>query len=129
MLHICGGLVLAGCQAPTDAAPWLPSSAGWGRENRNKGLWFEIRVGSSLAPPLLLGQGIHACPPRWDGKEGVCRGSATAVWGWGCPAEMVSVAPEVLCCPLPSAQGRMGHWGGSAEGAMQWVMPGQHQHV
>lgn len=63
MLHICGGLVLVGCQVPTKTALWLPSSAGQGRENINKGSWFEIRVGSDLAPLLLSGQGIHAHAP------------------------------------------------------------------
>ena len=32
----CGGLALAGRQVPNKAAPSLPSSAGWGRENNGR---------------------------------------------------------------------------------------------
>ena len=52
----CGGVTLAGHQAPTKAALSLPSSAGKRRENIMKGSWVEIRTGRDHSANYRHGQ-------------------------------------------------------------------------
>ena len=50
------GLSPAGRQAPTKAAPSLPSSAGQGREEARKGSWVERRTGRQHSPMTVTGK-------------------------------------------------------------------------